>query len=128
MHSLPRHTFGKAERLKQRKLIGQVFAEGQTRASYPLRLLWLERPPSEAEAPPVQIAFTVPKRNFRKAWLRNRIKRRMREAYRLHKNRLYERLPEGKRLALVLIYTGREELPYQRVEKALRYLLRKTAF
>lgn len=123
--STPRYTFRKAERLKQRKLIAQVFAEGKTRASYPLRVLWLEHPNSGLSAQPVQVAFTVPKRNFRKAWQRNRIKRRMREAYRLQKNRLYEHLPEGRRLALVLIYTGREELPYERMEKALRFLLEK---
>lgn len=64
----------------------------------------------------LQAAFSVSSRNFKKATDRNRIKRVMRESYRLQKNALSESLAAGqKKINLFIIYTGRELPEYSMV-------------
>lgn len=79
---------------------------------------------------PLQVAFAVPKRSFKKAYLRNRLKRRMREAYRLQKHSLLPTLIEKEiRLVLFIKLQSRQELPYkpiaQQMSKGLLILKRK---
>ena len=85
-------TFGfpKKERLARRKLWEAVFRDGWQIKAYPLLLYALKTPLPEAV--PAQAGFAVPKRAFRKAADRNRIKRLMREAYRLEKPGIRERV------------------------------------
>lgn len=61
--------------------------------------------PREAEASPVRVGFTVPKKKFRKAVERNRVKRLLREAWRLNKHTLYTVVPEDSQLHIFLIFT-----------------------
>jgi ribonuclease P protein component len=90
---------------------------------YPLRLFWSaqELPPGGA---PVQFAAGAPKKAFKSAVARNRIKRKVREAWRLNKHRIYRRL-EGRpvQYACMVLYTGKEDLPQAQVEKAMQTLL-----
>ena len=115
------------ERLKSRKQIQALFAEGQSVKAYPLRLVYLLSAASaESSEPPLQIGFVASKRSFRRAVDRNAIKRRMREAFRLDKAALYTWLETDKlELRCMLIYTGRD-LPRQRdITKAWSKLLRR---
>ena len=117
------HTFHKKERLKSRKTIGRIFREGQSFIAYPIRIAWVLQT-EEDETPdfPVQFTQSVPKRRYPKAVDRNRIRRRIREAYRLHKHLLYEALADTPpaNYALMAIYVGKEELPYETIAKATR--------
>lgn len=64
----------------------------------------------------LQAAFSVSSRNFKKATDRNRIKRVMRESYRLQKNSLAEVLTAGqKKITVFIIYTGKEMPEYNMV-------------
>ena len=83
-------TFKKEERLKSRKLIGEMFKKGESFGQYPLRLIWVKREENDNEFP-IQFTVSVPKKKFPKAVQRNHIKRKVREAYRLHKHKLYEK-------------------------------------
>jgi len=81
-----RYGFGKAEKLKSRKQIDDLFAKGKTLSVFPLRATYRFLN-SEGE-PGIQAAVSAGKRYFKKAVDRYRIKRLMREAYRLQKEAL----------------------------------------
>lgn len=82
--------------------------EGSEFFVFPFRVIWM--PVTEALPFPAQIAFAVPKRNFKSAVKRNRIKRLMREAYRRNKSAFYPELEKrGCRIRAMLIYTQRNE-------------------
>jgi ribonuclease P protein component len=77
-------------------------------------------------ATPLQAGFSASSRNFKKAVDRNRIKRLMREAYRLQKNPLQEALQaKQKQLALFFIYTGKELPDYKTVSEKIGVILNK---
>ena len=116
-------TFKKAERLKSLKVIGGLFKGGQSFGVYPLRLFWLAQP-LEPGGAPVQFTVSVAKKNFKSAVARNRIKRKVREAWRLNKHRLYRRL-EGnpQQYACMVLFVAREDLPRAQIEKAMQTML-----
>ena len=76
---------------------------------------------------PVQVAVSVSKKNFKRAVMRNLLKRRMREAYRLNKEILYNVFGKDEQLAVMFIYAGREEKEYELIEKSMKQALLKLA-
>lgn len=112
--------FPKEEKLKSRKTIERLFAEGKSIKKFPIRLLYL--PQEEVTA--YQAAFSVPKRNFKLAVTRNRIKRQLREAYRLHKNDY--NVQNGTKLVRLFIYIGHKQMEYATLEKAMIAVLKKS--
>lgn len=115
-------TFHKNERLKSRKTIGKIFQEGQSFISYPLRIAWVPRDNQTDPNFPIQFTQSVPKRRFSKAADRNRIRRRIREAYRLNKHLINQTLDykDAPQFGLMVIYIGKEELPYDTILKATK--------
>ena len=116
--SLRRHTFPKEEHLCRKKLIEELFSkQGSSFGVYPLRIVWIKSE-MPTTAPP-QVLISVSKRTFKRAVDRNRLKRLIREAYRLNKYRLTEQ-PEGHPIALLgIIFTGKEKSSLALVEKKL---------
>jgi len=113
-----RHTFPKEEHLCRKKLIDELFGkQGSSFGVYPLRIVWIASP-APLVTPP-QVLISVSKRSFKRAVDRNRLKRLIREAYRLNKYRLLEQ-PGGHQVALLgIIFTGKEKSPLTLVEKKL---------
>ena len=73
---------------------------------------------------PLQVMFVVPKRNFKHAHDRNKLKRRMREAYRLNKQAIYDVLnPGGKKIIIAFIYTAKQQQHYPEIASAVTKLL-----
>ena len=123
METKQRYTFKKEEKLKSRKTIEQLFRDGRSFSVFPFRVLWKFTGTSVA---PVQTGFAVSSKHFKKAVDRNRIKRLMREAYRLQKNDLQNLLKQQqKQLAVFIIYVGNELPEYDLIfEKTLHVLNR----
>ncbi|MFI5150595.1 MAG: ribonuclease P protein component [Bacteroidia bacterium] len=120
--------FKKQERLRGRTTFAKLFTKGRSFNLPPFRITWQLLPGIPANEEPVQAAFIVPKRNFKKAVHRNRIRRRMKEAYRLHKKSFRENhLRAGQKLLIAFYYTAREEKEYQEIERKLIVTLQQLA-
>ena len=68
---------------------------------------------------PVRVGFSVPKKKFRHAVQRNRMKRLMRESWRLHKHSLYASMPAQQHVLLFLIFTDSTITDYEVVHTAM---------
>ncbi|MBI1225847.1 MAG: ribonuclease P protein component [Bacteroidetes bacterium] len=120
---MPDFTFKKAERLKSLKIIGGLFKDGQSFGVYPLRLFWSAQPMPEGGLP-VQFTVSVAKKNFKSAVARNRIKRKVREAWRLNKHRLYRKLEDNpQQYVCMVLYVAKEDLPSSQIEKAMQTMI-----
>ncbi len=117
-----KYSFPKEQRLKSRKQIEQLFAEGKQFSVFPFKVFWL--PLNKAET--LQVAVAVSSRNFKKATDRNRIKRLMREAWRLQKNELdsivlKNHLP----VSVFILYTSKEIPGYNLVAEKMLQLIER---
>ena len=119
-----RYTFTQDERLKREQHIETLFRTGKAFSVFPLRVLWLPLPRAETAAP-VQAGFSAPKKKFRRANDRNRVKRLLREAWRLQKNELYETLSPDTGLHLFFIFTATELPEYNTVSEAVKKAIDK---
>ncbi|MDX1313971.1 MAG: ribonuclease P protein component [Eudoraea sp.] len=114
-------SFPKNERLKSKKLIELVFQDGKNLKQFPLKLIYLKADlPEDVKC---QVAMAVPKKRIRQAVKRNRIKRLMREAYRLNREPIFNKIVGN--YALLFLYLGKESPEYREVERAMKTLLLK---
>ena len=119
-----KNTFSSEEKLKSKKIIDQLFKEGKSVSSNGFTLVYLIRPLTSFY--PAQAGFSVPKKFFKHAVDRNRVKRLMREVYRLNKISLYETLVCRKQqMAIMFIYKGKEVPGYEVVLKGVSACLKK---
>jgi len=115
--------FSKQERICRRNDFNLLFSEGKSFFSYPFRCIFLQKASDEFAA---RIAISVSKKKFKRAVDRNRIKRLMREAYRLEKHTLYDRTQEQTAsLDMLIIYTENKLLEYKPIRDGMRVLLKK---
>ncbi len=106
-------TLGKDERLKSRKQTEQVFSEGKKFTHFPFRIHYIL---NRTDSTSLQFGVGVSSKFFKKAVDRNKIKRLTREAWRLQKTLLQQKLKEqNSRLNVFFIYTGKEVPGYQEV-------------
>jgi len=108
-------TFQKTERLTGEIRIKGLFEKGEFLLSYPFRIGYVVAPQSDV---PVKVVISVPKKRFKHAVDRNRIKRLIRESYRLNKKSLYEILKEkGYAIHLAVSYISSDKLTYDVIQK-----------
>ena len=104
----------KFERLSSKKQIQTLFTEGKSFNVPPFAVRYTKLADQELNSH--QILVSVSKRNFKRAVDRNRIKRQIREAYRLNKHLLTE---QSDKYAIAYIYTFKKMIPYKALENKL---------
>lgn len=118
------NSFSKPEHLCGEKRITRLFTQGNAFIAYPLRVVYLIEP--ENDKVPASVMVSVPKKRFKRAVKRNRLKRLMREAYRLNKQELHEKLTEKKlQIHVAFNYVSDEVMDFSQIEKKMRVALQK---
>ena len=111
------------EHLKSKRVIEQVYANGASVTSFPLRAVFIEQP-QEVQEPTAAILINVAKKRFRHAVDRNLVKRRIREAYRTSKHPFVEALENnGKKMAVAIIYIDNKHNSTAFIRKKMTRLL-----
>lgn len=133
-----RFTLRKSAKLRHRSLVENLFTSGKGIYEYPLRVVW--RVLTEGELAenfrdavpdrigPLQMMVTVPKKKRRHAVDRVKMRRRIREAFRLNSPPLVAAVKESaqiRTISLAVVYQASDNLPYARVEQALVKILAK---
>lgn len=119
-----RYTYGKAEKLKSRTLISELFVDAQSVSKYPLRLVYKPLEPFKGVMPTTtQIGVSVSKKHFKRAHDRNYFKRQLREAYRLNKHILLENVE--KPYAIMFFYQSKDRLTHIEIMEKTTQLFEK---
>ena len=117
-------TLTKAERLRSRKTISLLFEKGKAISIHPVKMMWMQT--ANKENAMLQFGVAVPKKNFKRAVDRNRLKRQMREAVRKNKLSVKKFLEEkNKPCAFLLVFTGKEAVPYKEIEDKIIVILQR---
>ena len=112
-------SFKKTERLSKKILIKELFQKGSSFYLYPFKVLLLHHPDITETN---QELISVSKRNFKKAVDRNKIKRRIREAYRLNRNQF----STSNNYLIAYLYTSKEVLVFSEIQDSMIKILTKT--
>ena len=113
-------TFGKNEKLKSRKAFDELFSDGKTFVSHPIRFVYKIKPKADYN---IRVGVSVGKKKFKHAVDRNLLKRRAKEAYRL--NKLLLEPNENYSIDLVMIYTSTKHQTFEVIEQSVKTLLEK---
>ncbi len=112
----------KDERLCSKKSISKLLIEGNKYFMPPFSVKWIEMPGNQKYS--LQLLVVVPKRFFKKAVERNRLKRLIRETFRIHKEILGKVLKEkNKKLAIMFLYNSDEMKNFEEVETKVSLIL-----
>ncbi len=119
------YSFKKEERLSSKKIIKELFDKGSSFYLFPFKVIYLENHFSNPDAPQAhQVLITVPKRKFKKAVARNKIRRQIKECYRLQKH-LFAPNTLQKSFWIAFIYTTDKTLPYSTISPKLKLVLER---
>lgn len=123
------YRFGAEERLKSRKQIEKLFQSGKAFFVGNIKTVYLLTNCPETETPYIKVGFSIPKKKVKSAVIRNRIRRKIKEAWRLQKHELKAKLPANTHLHCFFIYNHYEipEFNYvkQKVSEIISQLSQK---
>lgn len=110
--------FTKEERICNETEITRLFEKGESFISYPIRVVWIEN--NEETTKIVKVLISVSKKKLRHAVDRNRVKRLVREAYRLNKTAFRNAIAEtGKSLSLCFIWLPSDTIDFKKVKRKM---------
>lgn len=110
-------TYPEKEKLKSRKLIKRIFEEGEAIKSYPILIRFVLK-----DADTHSVGVSVSKRNFKKAVDRIKIKRQLREAYRLNKKELQN---INSKYAMMIIFIGKKKMTSKDIQETVKSLFKE---
>lgn len=119
------YTFSKTQRLTGAKRVDAIFASGKSFISYPLRVVYLQHEQSPIAS--CSILITVPKKRIKKAVHRNRIKRLVRESYRINKELVSNIELGDKSLDIAFVYVKDTVSDYKEIHKGMQKALKQIA-
>lgn len=120
------NTFPKSERLCGEIRIAKLFSEGKAFIVYPFRIVYSTT--DEQNKAAVRVLISVSKKRFKKATDRNRIKRQMREIYRLNKHQLYTQCVEKDiNLILAISYIADKQSDFKTMSQKMISALSKVS-
>lgn len=115
-----KNTFPKAEKLCRTKSIDALFAKGESFIAYPLRVVYCIEDEADETLQIASVLINVSKKKFKRAVKRNRVKRLIREAYRLNKAPYTQLLrTHGKRMDIAFLYLKNELPTFGEIEKSV---------
>lgn len=113
-------TFPKCEHLKSKSSIDKMFSKGKSVFVFPCKVYYTLSEDVDQSSVPPQVLFSVSKRGFKNASDRNRIKRQLRESYRLNKGILKVDNPTARIESIAFIYVSRKKEPYAFIERKMK--------
>jgi len=116
-------TFPTIEKLKSKKLLDELFTSGKKLNEYPIKLVYKQLDFEDDVL--IKAGVSVPKRNFKKAVDRNRIKRLLREGYRLNKHILHDEL--NQKYVCMFLYLSKDMPTFEEINIKMECLLKKLA-
>ena len=119
----PKYGLSRQERLRGRKLTDRLFSEGKSGFIFPLRYYYLAEKNEDSDTAAISIMVSVPKRHFKRAVKRNLLKRRIREAFRLNKHSLLEKLPDNTKILIAFIYGHNEMAEFPKIQSSVKRIL-----
>lgn len=124
MSAAERFTLSKEERICSKKLINELFTgNGRSMTAFPLRVVFMKRTIVD-DQPRAAMLVSVPKRYFKHAVDRNRVKRQVREAFRRNKSIITQNLTDDhESVAMAFVWLTDEKFPSSEVENRMVRLL-----
>lgn len=124
MSAAERFTLSKEERICSKKLINELFTgNGRSMTAFPLRVVFMKRTIVD-DQPRAAMLVSVPKRYFKHAVDRNRVKRQVREAFRRNKSIITQNLTDDhEAVAMAFVWLTDEKFPSSEVENHMVRLL-----
>lgn len=116
-----RYTFKKEERVNGDKRVEAIFTTGKSFISYPLRVVYLLH--EQCTLNGCSILVSVPKKRIKKAVHRNRIKRLIRESYRLNRYLISKTGNSDITIDIAFVYVKDTVSNYVEIEKAIQKAL-----
>lgn len=124
MSAAEKFTLSKEERICSKKLINELFTgNGRSMTAFPLRVVFMKRTIVDGQ-PRAAMLVSVPKRYFKHAVDRNRVKRQVREAFRRNKSIITQNLTDDhEAVAMAFVWLTDEKFPSSEVENRMVRLL-----
>ena len=123
----PSNSFPKQERICSKRIIDKLFngRESHAMSAYPIRVVYRFETKEDEGLPKVQVLMSVPKRCFKRAVKRNRVKRQMREAYRCNRHLLTAQIPDNKSVLMAFVWLDAALYPTKEVAEKVKNLLQR---
>jgi ribonuclease P protein component len=113
-----RHTFHKSERLCNKVIINKLFSNGHRFTNIPFKVYWQKK--TKEECPEIRVLIIVPKRLYKKSVDRNRLKRQIKEVYRLQKHILYDYFNnKEENIDIAFVYIAAESISFKDIENKI---------